>query len=116
MKNVKLLLLPVLLSVLFISSCTKDDGEVKGQVTYIGAISGTEYYADKATVYLMTSETEYAQKTVTDANGNYSFYPVIDGLYHLEAEITVNQIDYDGSSENFLIEKDDVVSSDLVLE
>ena len=64
----------------------------------------------------MTSDIEYAQKTVTDANGNYSFYPVIDGLYHLEAEITVNLIDYDGSSQDFLIEKDNVISSDLVLE
>ena len=116
MKNVKLLLLSALLTVLFISSCTKDDGEIKGQVTFIEKDTGIEYYADKATVYLMTSETEYAQKTVTDANGNYSFYPVIDGLYHLEAEITVNLIDYDGKSKDFLIEKDEVITSNLVLE
>ena len=116
MQKIKLFLVMTVLAVTVLSSCKKDDGSVSGQVTYIGEITGISYVAVGATVYLMTSDTEYLETTTTDAEGNYEFYPVIDGTYHIEADITVNLIEYFDFSEDFYIEKDDDITVDLILE
>ncbi|MEA3452158.1 MAG: carboxypeptidase-like regulatory domain-containing protein [Bacteroidota bacterium] len=114
MKKLSLVLLPIfLMTIVVFSGCAKDDSIISGNVSCV--ISGTEYIADGATVYLMINETEYAQKTTTDADGYYQFYPVIDGTYHIEAEITVNSTYYFDKSDQFYTEKDDIYTVDLVL-
>ncbi len=105
----------VSLVLLTLNSCRKDDNSVGGNITYIGAISGTEYVASGATVYLMVSDTEYTDKTTADENGDYLFYPVPDGDYHIEAEITVDLIDYEGKSSDFYVKGKDDRFVDLVL-
>jgi len=115
MKNkITLLAFLVIINISF-SSCKKDESKISGQITYIGAISGTEYYADGATVYLMKTETTYSKKTTADTQGNYEFYPVADGTYFIKAEITVNLITYTGRSAAFTVTKADYKLCDLKL-
>lgn len=115
-KQLKVLTLLFFITTVLLSSCTKDESELRGQITYIGAITGIEYYADGARVYLVNSTTdENYTSTTTDASGNYQFYPVPDGSYYIDAEITVNGIDYWELSSEFFVEKDDVKTVDLIL-
>ena len=114
-KKVLTLVSLILFATIIFSGCVKDESEISGEVSYIGAITGIEYIAEGATVYLMTSETEYAEKTTADSDGKYSFYPIVDGTYFIEAEITVNLIDYSGKSEEIFTEKDNVWTTNLVL-
>jgi len=116
MKNLRLLLFIIFtFTTLFLGSCKKNDNSVSGVITYVGAVSGIEYKASGAVVYLMVNNTDYIEKTTTDADGAYVFYPVDDGEYHIEAEVTVNLIDYDGKSSNFTILGDDDETIDLIL-
>ncbi len=86
-----------------LTGCTKDDNSVSGKITYKDKITGEEKVADAATVYLMTGENEYLQKVQTDANGEYQFYPVPDGEYFVEAELSTLLFDYTGKSESFAV-------------
>lgn len=101
--------------ILFFTSCTKDQSTVEGQITYIGALSGIEYYADGASVEL--DHISYDNGIVyTDENGNYLFENVLDGEYNVTANITVNGITYTGISNSFVISGDEVKTINLVLE
>ncbi len=94
-----------------------NDNSVGGIVSYIGAISGIEYTADGATVNLVDSSTdEVIQTETTDADGIYLFYPVKDGTYYVEAEITVNGLYYYGFSNDFSAKTNEDITVDLVLE
>ncbi len=113
-KIILILLLAMGLSFAF-SSCKKDDSTVKGTVSYKNLI-GT-YVADGATIYLMRpGSNDYYQKTTTDSDGKYEFYPVDDGSYNLEGEYSDGILNYSGKSEEFNCEKDDIITFDLVLE
>jgi len=101
-----------------IASCTKkDDNIIKGNITYIGAATGASFVGAGATVGLYTSQTSTTPiaTTVADANGNYQFYPVLDGTwwvygYHIDDFGS----EYDGQTSIF-VEKEDLGTVNLVL-
>jgi len=100
---------------LFMSSCVKDQSSVEGQITYIGALSGIEYYADDARVEL--DHMSYDNGVVyTDDEGYYRFEDVYDGEYRLKASVTVNGIEYFGTSSSFTLSGDEMKTVNLVLE
>jgi len=84
--------------VIFMSSCAKNDNLVTGTV-----------YKDNqpvqgADVHLVDPKTdEDVMSTTTDANGQYTFYPVDDGTYYVDAYSGI----YSGSSENFTVKGKD---------
>ena len=110
-----------ILSVLFtivLSSCTKDESEISGQIIYTGAISGIQYYASGAEVYLYYGSTtlcDEPKKTITDQNGNYSFKNLIDGNWQIYATITVNGIKYQALTDIIRTTGDDTQTVNLVL-
>ncbi len=84
--------------VIFVSSCAKNDNLVTGTV-----------YKDNqpvqgASVYLVDPQTdEDVMSTTTDANGEYTFYPVDDGSYYVDAYSGL----YSGASEVFTVKGKD---------
>ncbi len=115
MKMKESILILIAIVGLSFSSCKKDDSTVKGNATY-KTLLGT-YVADGVTIYLMDPGTnKYYLKTTSDKDGHYEFYPVDDGTYYLEGDYSDDLLDYTGQSEDFSCEKDDVVTSDLLLQ
>lgn len=98
-----------------LTSCVKDQSTVEGKVNYTGAISGTSYIAEQADVVLVDELSEDMRETTTNSEGYYSFENVIDGKYHVYAEIYVNVFLYIGTSNSFWVEGDEVHSENLQL-
>ena len=97
---------------LLLSGCAKDDTQITGNVTYVAHSDGKEYIADGATVYLMIagSETDYELKVTANSDGDYTFYPVPDGDYYIEAEYTYLLDNYTGKTAEFSAKgKDDLL-------
>lgn len=106
MQNLKLLTFTLIATVLcFNLSCKKEAGSggkgtIKGRVTYIGAITGNEFVAAGATVYLTYGTCNlsnvYDEKITADSDGEFTFNFLNKGLYLVDAEISVNGFDYYG--------------------
>jgi hypothetical protein len=109
------------LSVLFmvaLSSCKKEESVISGQITYIGSLTGIEYYAEGAEVYLYYGSTELDDeptKVIADENGNYSFPNLWDGNWQIYATITVNGFTYSGTSSIIYTTGEDIQTVNLVL-
>lgn len=102
MKKIQLTLTFVFLLIIS-AACTKEDSKISGQVTYIGAISGIEYYGNGASVSLFMGGTNTPYETVTaDAQGNYSFSGLAEGSWSVVATTTVNLINYEGAAVAFV--------------
>ena len=88
---------------LFLSSCKKAESTISGRATYIGAVSGIEYKASGALIYLYMGAAGqtggYSQKTTADPDGNYSFDYLLGGPWSVSGTITVNGIHYSGQSQ-----------------
>ncbi len=97
------------------TACKKDQNTVKGTVSYTDKLTSETKVGDGATVYLMTSDKEYYDKTVADGQGNYSFTMVPDGSYHIEAELSTLLFDYSGKTETFSVKGDDVVTENVTM-
>lgn len=118
MKKISVVLGVVSMIVLMLTSgCAKNDTIISGTISYIADLDGVEYLADGATVYLMVqgSTTEYALTTTTDADGKYSFYPVDDGSYYVEAEYSYGLSNYSGKSEDFEAKGKDDYTLDITM-
>ena len=105
----------VLLLTTVFTACKKDQSTVKGTVSYTDKLTSEKKVGNGATVYLMTSDTKYYDKTVADGQGNYSFTMVPDGSYHVEAELSTLLFDYSGKTETFSVKGDDEVTEDLIM-
>ena len=116
MKRISVILgFALVLFVIGLTGCAKDQNMVSGTVKYKELLTGDEKPADGATVYLMVSDDEYAMKTVADKDGKYSFYPVPDGDYWVEADYDGLLITYSGKSEKFSVKGKQQVQMDLTL-
>jgi hypothetical protein len=105
-------------TVMFLSGCTKNDNMISGTISYKTDLTGEEFLAEGADVYLMFegSDTEYLLKTTTDENGNYILYPVEDGNYYISSEFTNVLSFHYGVSALFEVKGKDDITVDLVLE
>ena len=100
-----------------LTSCVKDESTVEGTLNYTGAVSGISYKAGGAYVSLFDEGLEkITYETTADDEGYYSFENVIDGKYHVYADITVNGFEYVGNSESFWVEGDEIHTENLQLE
>ncbi len=116
--KINILVLLLIVAVGF-TSCKKEESTIKGQITYIGAITGIEYYADGAEVYLYYGTVDLDNsptRIVADANGNFEFNNLTDGNWQIYAVITVNGLNYEGLTTIVYTTGDDIQIADLVLE
>lgn len=104
MRHFKSLLFTFILIITTLLSCKKDDDNsiLSGKITYVGAISGIEYVADGAEVYLhLGSPGETSgqhMNTVTGSDGGYRFKELWQAHWYIYARVTVNGITYTGST------------------
>jgi hypothetical protein len=101
-----------------LTSCSKEKSVLKGRVTYIGAITGTEYSAGNTTVYLYLNNTSGSpyETTTTDSDGYYEFYNLFEGIWYIYSETTVNGIDYWGTTVTSSVDGKNTVQLNLVME
>ncbi len=115
MKKLTFYLFTVITLTSMFSSCKKDDSQIAGNLRYTEKISGSQKTAAGATVYIMTDEKTYLQKTTADDAGNYIFHTVDDGTYWIEAEYQGMFFDYTAKSKTFSVKGDDNETIDLTL-
>lgn len=103
-------------------ACKKrDQNYIGGSVSYVGAVTGTQYIAKGATVELYACETctTVFYTTKTNSEGRYSFYPVMDGEWWVYAyHEDPNGFTYDNINNQTLIpdaKKESSWEADLVL-
>ena len=100
-----------------LTSCVKDESTVEGTINYTGAVFGTSYEAEGAYVSLFDEGLEkITYETTANDEGYYSFENVIDGKYHVYAEISVNGLLYLDNSESFWVEGDEIHTENMQLE
>lgn len=114
------LLLSMLVVVAALTGCKKEDSIVQGKITYIGAISGIEYDANGAEVYLFMGAVgqtgSHYRKVTADGNGNYAFPGLMDGPWSVYATITVNGITYVGQGGPVEVDGKNSKTLNLILE
>jgi hypothetical protein len=118
MKKISVIIVLVSLMALALSSCNKEESTITGQLTYSGAITGIEYYANGASVYLYHNSVELDDSPLVvtaDENGNFSFNNLYEGKWQVYATIVVNGFTYTGMSSIFWTSGEDIQTVNLVL-
>ncbi len=99
------------------SCAKKDQNIIKGNITYIGAVTGSSFVGAGATVGLYTSQTSTTaiSTTTADASGNYRFSPVLDGTWWVYAALEDDFGTFYDSQLSIFVEKEDIGTVNLVL-
>jgi len=104
MRKLGVLIFSLALSVITLISCSKEESEITGHLTYQDAFTGVEKNAGNATLQLFSFKKGVFEDFVeveVDNSGIYSISGLMKGEWQIQASLIVNGHKYQGETKSF---------------